>query len=180
MFLAGTGWTVEFDKDIKPILKKNCYQCHSEERGKEKGGYVFDNLKRFKKDIGVNLQIEPGSPGESHFFEVIAQPDAKHHMPPKGSLSQNEIDLIRRWILEGAKLEKGEDRIAGGSALPSRTTPAIVSWTNAEGVTIKAGFAGLKGENVMLRMPNGQVIPYPLAKLSAESQKLAKDSSAGP
>mgnify|MGYP000753507676 CR=1 FL=1 len=72
------------------ILSKNCYECHSETRNKEKAGIVFDNLARFKKDIGPNLIIEPGNPSESHFFEVLADPDIKHHMPPKGSLPQSK------------------------------------------------------------------------------------------
>src|ERR1700712_5118937 len=58
---------IDFQKDIAPILKKNCYECHSEEKKKEKSGEVFDNLKRFAHDIGVNLLIEPGSPSSSHF-----------------------------------------------------------------------------------------------------------------
>ena len=38
--------SVNFEKDIKPILKKSCYECHSEERKKEKAGFVFDTLYR--------------------------------------------------------------------------------------------------------------------------------------
>src|SRR5256885_2126420 len=116
LLLAPVAHAVDFDKEIKPILAKNCYECHSEQKKKEKAGYVFDNLSRFKKDIGVNLQIEPGNPAESHFFEVISDPSVKHHMPPKGSLGQKEIDKIRIWITEGAKLEKSDDsKIATGS-----------------------------------------------------------------
>ena len=181
LLLAPFARSVDFDKEIKPILKKACYECHSEERKKEKAGYVFDNVTRFKKDIGVNLQIEPGNPGESHFFEVISDPGVKHHMPPKGSLGQKDIDKIRVWITEGAHLEKSDDKIAGGGAgmLPKKTLPPIMTWTNADGVAIKAGFGGIEGENVVLKMPNGQKVPYPLAKLSADSQKQAKES-AGP
>jgi hypothetical protein len=64
-------------------------------------------------------------------------------------------------------------------AAPKKDLPPIMSWTNAEGKTIKAGFVRLDGENVVLRMPaNGQEVPYPLAKLSDESQKLARDCAA--
>jgi hypothetical protein len=181
LLLAPVARAVDFDKEIKPILAKNCYECHSEQKKKEKGGYVFDNVTRFKKDIGVNLQIEPGNPAESHFFEVISDPGVKHHMPPKGSLAQKEIDKIRVWITEGAKLEKSDDKTASGGPglLPKKTLPPIMTWTNAEGVAIKAGFGGLQGENVLLKMPNGQTVPYPIAKLSADSQRQAKES-AGP
>ena len=169
---------VDFEKEIKPILKKSCYECHSEEKKKEKAGYVFDNNERFAKNIGVNLIIEPGSPGESHFFEVLADPDIKHHMPPKGSLPQKELDKIREWIKAGASLEKGGAKPASGLTAMKKTLPPIMTWTNSEGVAIKAGFAGLQGDKVMLKLPNGQTVPYPLAKLSADSQKQARECAA--
>ena len=37
----------DFKKDIQPILKARCFECHSEQAKKEKAGYVFDNLKRY-------------------------------------------------------------------------------------------------------------------------------------
>ena len=166
---------IDFEKDISPILKKNCYECHSEQKKKEKAGEVFDNLKRFAKDIGVNLLIEPGNPGNSHFLEVLDDPDIKNHMPPKGQLSQPDREKIRKWIAEGASLEKG------GATKPiavKSDLPPIMSWTNADGKTIRAGFGGIEGSNVVLKMPDGQKIPYPLEKLSPASQKQAKESAA--
>ena len=50
-----------------------------------------------------------------------------------------------------------------------------MDWTNTEGKTIKAGFVRIDGESVVLKLPtNGQEIPYPLSKLTAESQAQAK------
>jgi hypothetical protein len=167
---------VDFQKDIAPILKKNCYECHSEEKKKEKAGEVFDNLKRFSHDIGVNLQIEPGSPANSHFYEVISDPDVKHHMPPKGPLPQADQEKIRKWIEEGAILDKNAAK-PGAPLVAKSDLPPIMTWKNAEGVTIKAGFGGIEGGNVVLKMPNGQKVPYPLAKLSLESQQQAKESA---
>jgi hypothetical protein len=166
---------IDFQKDIAPILKKNCYECHSEERKKEKGGNVFDNLRRFAKDIGVNLLIEPGNVGESHFFEVLADPDIKNHMPPKGQLSKGDQDKIRKWIEEGAVLDKNAPKTP---VVVKKELPPIMTWTNAQGVAIKAGFGGIEGSNVVFNMPNGTKVPYPLSKLSADSQKLAKECAA--
>lgn len=161
---------VDFEKDIKPILSKNCYECHSEQKKKEKAGYVFDNLSRFKKDIGVNLIIEPGNPGESHFFEVLADPDIKNHMPPKGGLLQKDLDKIRSWIAEGATLDKNAPKLAEKKLLPP-----ILTWTNAEGVSIKAGFGGVNGQSVVFKMPNGSKVEYPIKKLSSASQRLVAE-----
>ena len=54
-----------------------------------------------------------------------------------------------------------------------------MSWTNLDGKKIKAGFVRLDGPNVVLRMPlNASEVAYPLAKLSEESQKQARDCAA--
>ncbi|QIF03781.1 c-type cytochrome domain-containing protein [Roseimicrobium sp. ORNL1] len=163
----------DFDKDVKPILKEHCYECHSETAKKEKAGFVFDNKTRLKKDIGVNMLIEPGDPASSHFLEIIANPDAKNHMPPKGNLSTKEIATLREWISLGAPLDKDSPKVAAKKELPP-----IMTWTNAEGRKIRAGFGGIEGENVILKMPNGQRVSYPIANLSAESQAQAKDAAA--
>jgi hypothetical protein len=170
---APAARAVDFEKEIKPILAKNCYECHSEQKKKEKAGYVFDNVARFKKDIGVNLIIEPGSPGESHFFEVLADPDIKHHMPPKGNLPQKDLDKIRTWIAEGAALDKDAPKMVAEKTPLSSS--AIMSWTNAEGVAIKAGYGGVRGQSVIFKMPNGTKLEYPIKKLSPGSQKLVAD-----
>jgi hypothetical protein len=164
---------VDYDKDIAPIFKKNCFECHSEENKKEKAGYVFDNKTRFKKDIAPNMLIEPGDPGRSHLMRVIAESGFKNHMPPKDDLESDDIEKIRQWISEGATLDKDAPKMAAKKSLPP-----IMTWINAEGRKIKAGFGGMQGDNVLLKMPNGQIVPYPLAKLAAESQQQAKDCAA--
>jgi mono/diheme cytochrome c family protein len=176
LLAVATAGAVDFQKDIQPILEKNCYECHSEKANKRKGGFVFDDLKTFKLDIADNdvAQIRPGKPGESHFLEVIVNEGHERHMPPKGQLSRTEINKITDWIKEGATFDGTVSTVA---ATPTKKAlPPIMSWTNLEGKTIKAGFVRLEGENVVLRMPaNAAEVAYPLAKLSEASQKLARD-----
>ena len=159
---------VDFDKDIVPILKQNCYECHSEARKKEKGGFVFDNKDRLKKDIGPNLIIEPGAPGRSHFLYVITDPEAKNPMPPKGELAKGDVEKLTKWIAEGATLDKDAPKMVAKKELP-----IFMTWINLEGKKIRAGFGGLKDGNVVLKMPSGEFVPYPLAKLSPESREQA-------
>ncbi len=183
LFLSATlAGAVDFKKDIQPILEKNCYECHSEKTGKRKGGFVFDDLETFKLDIADTdvAQIRPGKPGESHFLEVISNPDHKNHMPPKDQLSQGDIGKITTWIKDGATFD-GSTRTAAATtaSAPKKQLPPIMSWTNLEGKTIRAGFVRLEGENVVIRMPaNGQEVPYPISKLDPASQQQARDAGA--
>lgn len=176
--LAATP-AADFKKDIQPILEKNCYECHSEKTGKKKAGYVFDDLATLKLDINPKGVIVPGEPGESHLLEVVTNPDHEAHMPPKEQLSDRDIAKIREWIAEGAGLEKGAPKIeAAKSGSAKKDLPPIMSWTNFEGKTIRAGFVRLEGGSVVLRMPaNGQEVAYPLSKLNATSQQQAKESA---
>ncbi|HCN78314.1 MAG TPA: hypothetical protein DIT13_14105 [Verrucomicrobiales bacterium] len=163
----------DFKKDIQPILEKHCYECHSEKTGKQKAGYVFDDLETLKLDINPKGAIVPGKPAESHVFVVVSDPNHEAHMPPKGNLSDREISKLRDWITAGAHLTP---EAAATAAAPAK--PAVLDWTNFEGRTIKAGFVRLDGENVVLKMASGQEIPYPLAKLNEASRKQAQDSAA--
>lgn len=173
----------DFKKDIQPILEKNCYECHSEKTGKRKGGFVFDDLATFKLDIADNdvAQIRPGKPDESHFLEVIVKADHERHMPPKDQLSRGDISKITEWIMEGASFDKAApgSKPVATTTTPKKQLPPIMSWTNSEGKTIRAGFVRLDGESVILRMPaDGREVPYPLAKLNEASQKQARDAGA--
>ena len=175
---VSSAFAADFKKDIQPILEKNCYECHSRKTGKKKAGFMFDDLEYFKNDIADTdvAQIRPGKPAESHFLEILVN-DGKNHMPPNENLSSAEIKKITEWITEGASFEKDAPKLAPTAV--KKSLPPIMSWTNVDGKTIKAGFVRLDGANVVLRMPlNAAEVPYPLAKLSEASQKLARDCAA--
>lgn len=172
-------FAVDFKKDIAPILKAQCYKCHSEEAKKEKSGYVFDNLTRLAKDIGPGRVIEPGDLEESHLYQTLIRPEGDDaHMPRGKTLDPSDIAKVKQWIMDGASLDGGKKPTAGGSAagapggLPAR--PVMQNWTNTEGRIIQASMLRMEGDNVILQMANGQTYPYPLSKLSADSQALAK------
>jgi hypothetical protein len=175
----------DFKRDIVPILKAECYKCHSEETGKEKGGFVFDNLERFKKDIGPGRVIEPGQTEKSDFLTTFTNDiEEDTHMPPKKNLSSAQIAKFKEWIAEGATFDGSKVAPAVASAPPAATpsapapgaapAPVLQNWTNTEGRAIQAEMVKMEGENVVLRMSNGQIYNYPLSKLSAASQELAK------
>jgi hypothetical protein len=178
----------DFKRDIVPILKAECYKCHSEESGKEKGDFVFDNTKRFSKDIGPGRVIEPGKPEESRFLETLSlEMDDDAHMPPKKNLTAAQIAKFKEWIAEGATFDgsKATAATAPATAAPEAApassaasslppAPTMQNWTNTEGKVIQAAMLKLEGENVVLQMANGQTYNYPLGKLAPESQELAK------
>lgn len=169
---------VDFKKDVQPILEKHCYECHSEKANKRKAGYVFDDLATLKLDINPKGGIVPGKPADSHVFVVVADPEHEAHMPPKENLPSKDIETLRAWITEGALLDKDDPKPAV-AVTTQKKLPPILTWTNFEGKTIKAGFVRLEGDTVYLKMPaTGKEAAYPMSKLDAASQALAKECAA--
>ena len=110
---------VDFHSEIMPILQQRCNDCHKapyEENGrtkKPKAGLRFDSYEWLMKGNDGGAIIEAGDTDASILFEVITlPPDDDMIMPPKGvPLTADQIDLFRRWILEGAT-EKPSGKVA--------------------------------------------------------------------
>jgi WD40 repeat protein len=95
---------VSYDRQIRPIFQANCQGCH--QPAKAQGGYVMTEFARLLlAGESGSAAITPGKPDESYLVSQI-KPDAegKAAMPKgKPALSAAEVDLVRRWIAEGAK-----------------------------------------------------------------------------
>lgn len=115
---ADLGPPVDFVKDIKPIFDAKCVECHGET--KKKGQLRLDRWsERIAGITGGKLEpvIVPGKPDESDCVRRIESPmDDDDRMPPESdALPKNEIELIRRWILQGAPWPRDTtDKPTGG------------------------------------------------------------------
>ncbi len=99
------GDQVEFNRDIRPILNKNCLACHG--GVKQSGGFslLFPDEALAPNQSG-HPAIVPGSPEESEMIRRITHEDPQYRMPLEAEpLKQEEIDLIKKWIRQGAKWE---------------------------------------------------------------------------
>jgi Protein of unknown function (DUF1549)/Protein of unknown function (DUF1553)/Planctomycete cytochrome C len=97
--------TVEFSRDIRPILNQNCVACHGGVRQKNGVSFIFreEALGRGKSGRPT---IVPGNPDASEFMARLTTTDPEARMPYHGPpLPPQQIALLRRWIKEGAKWE---------------------------------------------------------------------------
>ncbi len=99
---AARAGSVDFFRDIKPILEANCYSCH--QGAKVKGGLHLDTRAgALQGGRGDGPAIVPGDAKASPLFQRITSTDREEAMPAKGErLRPAEIALIDRWIAEGA------------------------------------------------------------------------------
>lgn len=94
--------SVSYHKQIKPILQRECYGCH--QPAKDKGGFVMTEFsKLLKGGESDEKAIVIGQPAKSLLISLITPVDGEAEMPPeKSPLSTVEIELIAKWISQGA------------------------------------------------------------------------------
>lgn len=104
---AGGKSSVDFTKQIVPILTANCYECHG--NGKHKGGVHLDDWKWMTTERKGEWAVKPGDPSASLLLSNIELPESDDSaMPPTGNrVSSADIALIREWIVQGASAGNG-------------------------------------------------------------------------
>jgi len=101
---------VDFVKDVKPILEQNCVACHNAQHAKDNGKYRLDDKTEAFKPHKKEQTIHPGNPDDSLLYSNLLLPlNDDQHMPPKqrDQLTKEQIDLLKRWIAEGANWPDG-------------------------------------------------------------------------
>jgi len=91
-----------FEKNIRPILINRCYECHSVEKGKEKGGLTLDSRAAILKGGDSGPALVAGQPDKSRLIESVRYQNQDLQMPPKGALPSREIRLLEEWVKMGA------------------------------------------------------------------------------
>jgi hypothetical protein len=94
---------VEFNHDIRPILSDICFKCHGPDQARRKADLRLDT------EEGSRHVLTPGKAAQSELYRRISATDDSERMPPPSSgrkLTAQQVELIRRWIEQGAKWQK--------------------------------------------------------------------------
>ncbi|HUS08717.1 MAG TPA: DUF1549 domain-containing protein, partial [Bryobacteraceae bacterium] len=115
IFLAGAGVaaaqpaTIEFNRDIRPILSDRCYTCHGPDQANRKSKLRLDIETAAKADLGGHFAIVPGNVSKSEVIHRVTVEDGRR-MPPvwagAARLTEREINLLTRWVEQGAVWQK--------------------------------------------------------------------------
>ena len=98
---------VRFNRDIRPILADSCFSCHGPDRNQRKADLRLD-LAPAASAPGETPVVVPGSPDKSELWRRVSSQDPEQQMPPpdtRARLSAGQLQLVRRWIEEGAAWE---------------------------------------------------------------------------
>ena len=94
-----------FEKNIRPVLASKCYECHSVESKKQKGGLLLDTREATLAGGETGHAVVPRNPKESLILERMRSHDKEEVMPPPkqgGPLAAEVIAKFEQWIAMGA------------------------------------------------------------------------------
>ncbi len=99
---------IDYNYHIRPIFSDRCFKCHGPDANKRKAGLRLDTPEgayaAFKDNPSMHA-IVPGHPESSDAFQRLITKDTSLLMPTPSShlnVSKHEIDLIEKWIKQGA------------------------------------------------------------------------------
>lgn len=98
--ITQAGKTEFFEKRVRPLLIEHCYECHATEE--QAGGLRLDSAAGWKAGGETGPTIIPGRPAESLLLGAIQYNDPVLQMPPRGKLSDPEVQVFKKWIAAGA------------------------------------------------------------------------------
>jgi hypothetical protein len=90
-----------FEKNIRPVLARECYSCHATTAEKIRGGLALDTREGLRKGGSDGPVIVPGDPKSSLLIRAIKREDANHKMPPKKKLADDVIADFEKWVAMG-------------------------------------------------------------------------------
>jgi hypothetical protein len=99
--------TVDFSRDIRPILSSSCFNCHGHDPESRKGDLRLDEREDAFRDRDGYAVIVAGSIDDSLIIDRITEEDPEFRMPAGGDpLTPEQVDLFRAWIEQGAEWEE--------------------------------------------------------------------------
>ena len=92
---------IYFQQQVLPILISNCAMSGCHDVASHEDGVILTSFEYVMSTGGVR----PGDPGNSDLYEMIVEPDPDDRMPPapRPRLPDDQVNLIRTWIQQGAQ-----------------------------------------------------------------------------
>ncbi|MFN9461858.1 MAG: PSD1 and planctomycete cytochrome C domain-containing protein [Planctomycetota bacterium] len=133
--LGSVAWSqsIEFNRDIRPILAENCFYCHGPDAHDRQADLRLD----LREEAIRSGAFQPGNAADSKLIERIFSVDPHEVMPPADSnkkLSDKQKALLKEWIDQGAPYQthwayqppKRPESLAQASLDPSSSIDALV------------------------------------------------------
>ena len=156
-----TQQTEFFESKVRPVLARNCYQCHSQQ-----AKILYSNLRADGRVALLNggsrgPAIVPGDPDSSQLIQAVRYENLE--MPPAGRLSADQIDVLVKWVEMGAPWPDLE--VAGGVKTSKGSRNPAASHSHWAWKPVHKGFPPPVRDKTW---PADPIDSFILAKLEAE------------
>jgi ankyrin repeat protein len=149
---------IDFGRDVQPILRDHCYECHGPSQ--QMRGLRLDRRRdALPNRVGANnARIVPGNSDGSLLYRRLSGKEAGTQMPPAGPLRPEEIALIKNWIDQGAEWPDA----LSGEIVTRQPDPVVARIMQSLRNADRAGFRRLVQENPKAVNAKGQAGWTPL------------------
>lgn len=96
---------VNFVRDVRPILARNCFACHGPDDKHREAGLRLDTQEGAVADHEGRHAVVPKDLANSELVKRIISINNDEKMPPADSgksLTPDQVDILKRWVVEGA------------------------------------------------------------------------------
>ncbi len=100
---------VDYERDVRPLLQHKCAACHG--ALKQSAGLRLDAGQLIHQGGENGPVIDTDNVGQSAILKRVTATDAAERMPPAGegeSLNDAQVQLLSRWMQQGAKFPQDE------------------------------------------------------------------------
>ncbi len=162
---------IDFARDVRPILERSCFECHG--AALDEAGLRLDDRERFLSGGASGHVVVPGNAAASLLYQRVVSSDPEERMPwYKEPLAPQEIEILRRWIDDGASWPeiRPSTPVASVSATGARwrfnrdVRPILAECSACHGPDRNPRQAGLRldrEEAAKARLPSGNVAIVP-------------------
>jgi mono/diheme cytochrome c family protein len=107
-----------YEKEVLPVLQKNCLKCHGDDPEKLKGGLNLATRAGVLAGGETGPAVNLARPADSLLLKAIHYKDENHKMPPKGKLPDRDIATLEKWVVAG--LPVSADRVGEVAKAPPK------------------------------------------------------------
>ncbi len=100
---------IDFNRDIRPVLSGNCFQCHGPDAAKRKAGLRLDTRESATEARDGVRAIDPADLARSELLARITATDPDTRMPPpeaNSRLAPEQVKLLSEWVMSGGEYDR--------------------------------------------------------------------------
>jgi mono/diheme cytochrome c family protein len=105
-----------FDKIVRPLFERKCFECHSSKADEQKGNLKLETMEQVLKGGATGPAVIAGDVENSFLLRAIRYQEDDFQMPPSGRMSDEDIALVEKWV----QALKADERREAGSANSDR------------------------------------------------------------